>query len=185
MALVSQSELEARLGRSLTAEEVSAFSLLNSAIQTEIEKIIGSSVEEEQEATRYYDGGLQHLKIDPCIDITAVKQYDEDQSVIYTYDTSDYTKEPVNHTLKTMIRYRHGKFYQGMNIIGVTAKFSIYGDLDTRIIIKDAIISSLASEIDNSGNILKESIEGYSVEFATTETKNALSRIRLLFPEVI
>lgn len=185
MALISQSELEAKLGRSLTTDETSAFTLINSANQSYVEKWIGSSLESTTESTRYYDGGLQHLSIDPCTDITAVKLVDDDQSVIETIDSDYYTQEPINRTLKTMIRYRYGKLYCGINNIGVTAKFSIFADTDTLNIVKNALLNALASEIDNSGNITRESIEGYSVELAKPETKSALDSIKYLFPEVM
>lgn len=185
MALISQSDLEARLGRSLTSEEASAFTIINNANQSYIEKLIGSNVENESASTRYYDGGVQHRAIDPCTDISAVKYVDADNNVDLTLDTSDYTTEPVNATLKTMIRFRYGKYNNGINNLAVTAKFTIYNDTKTLNIVKDALLESLVSEIDNSDNILKESIEGYSVEFASTETKNKLNSIKYLFPEII
>lgn len=185
MALIAQSDLEARLQRSLTAEEVSAFTLINNSNQAYVEKLIGSDVEAVNASTRYYDGGLQHLPIDPCTDISAVKLVDDDQVVTDTFDTTDYTTEPINRTLKTMLRHRAGGFLTGINNISVTAKFSIYADTKVLNIVKDALLSAIASEIDNSGNILKESIEGYSVEFAKTETKNALDSIKYLFPGII
>lgn len=184
MALISQAELEARIGRPLTSEEASAYPLINAANQTYVERMIGSSVESVTPVTRYYDGGVQHLRIDPCTSITAVTWVDDDQVVNSTFDTTDYTKEPINQTLKTMIRYRPGRFMRGMNNIAITAKFSIYEDTGTLNIVKDALLSALESEIDNSGDIQKESIEGYSVEFAKTETKAALNKLKYLFPEV-
>lgn len=185
MALVAQSDVEARLDRALTASEISDFNIINPANQAYVEKMIGSSVETATEATRYYDGGVQHLKIDPCTAITAVKLVDEDQVVIETIDSSDYSKEPINRTLKTMIRYRFGKLYTGINNIGVTAKFSIYDDTAILSVVKNALIEAIISEVDNSDNILKESIEGYSVEFAKTSTKNSLDSVKYLFPEII
>jgi hypothetical protein len=184
MALISQAELEARLGRSLTAEEASAFNGINASLQAQVEKIIDSKVEGVSETTKYFDGGVQHLSISPCTNITALKLVDDDQTAVYTYDTTDYIKEPINGTLKTMLRHRAGPFQTGMNNLQVTAKFSINEDADTLAIIKDAMLDALVSEINNSNNIKKESIEGYSVEYATTETKSALAKITYLFPAV-
>jgi hypothetical protein len=184
MALLSQSDLEARLGRNLTAEEASAFTLINNANQNYIEKIIGSKIESVSATTRYYDGGVQHLKIDPCTDIVSVKLVDDDYVATYTYDSTDFTVEPVNRTLKTMLRHRPAAFITGINNIAVEAKFSIYADTDILNIVKNAMLDALVTEIDNSGNIKRESIEGYSVEFAETQTKNALDSIKYLFPEV-
>lgn len=47
MSLISQSDLEARLGRALTAEEVTSFNIINAATQRTVEEIIGSSVEQQ------------------------------------------------------------------------------------------------------------------------------------------
>jgi hypothetical protein len=183
MALISQSDLEAKLGRNLTAAEASAFTIVNASMQAEIERMIGSSLEEASETTRYYDGGVQHLAIDPCTNVTSVKSVDDDQVVIETYDTSDYTIEPVNNTLKTQVRNR-GRFYTGINNIAVTAKFSIYADTAMVNIIKNIMLEALTSEVDNSDNVKRESIEGYSIEYASTETKNALTGIGYLFPRI-
>lgn len=183
--LIVQSDLESRLGRSLTSDESSVFLIINAAYQSYVEKLIGTKLETATETTRYYDGGVQYLRIDPCTNVTAVKLVDEDQVVFDTLDSSDYTIEPINRTLKTQINYRWSKLYSGMNNIAVSAKFSIAGDTDTVNIVKNAMIEALASEIDNSDNIKKESIEGYTVELAQTETKDALDSIKYLFPEII
>jgi hypothetical protein len=183
--LITQSELEARIGRTLTTDEASAFTLINSANQAYVEKMINSKLETASETTRYYDGGVQHLKIDPCTNISAVTLVDVDYTVIETIDSDYYTTEPLNTTLKTMIRYRYGRLYRGYNNIGVLAKFSIAGDTDIQNIIKSAMLDALESEIDNSEQVLKESIEGYSVEFAKPATKSSLNKIKLMFPEII
>lgn len=185
MGLISLSDLEGKLGRSTTTDEQSTFTVLNSAMQAEVEAMIGSDLEVATEATRYYDGGVQHLKIDPCTNVASIKLYDDDQVVVDTYDTSDYTVEPVNKTLKTMIRHRSGALTNGINNIGVTAKFSINADAKILGIVKNAMLEALVSELENNDNIKRESIEGYSVEFATTEAKNALASIKYLFPEII
>lgn len=185
MVLITQSELETKLGRTLTSDEASDFLIINAANQSYIERLIGSSLETASESTRYYDGGTRFLKIDPCTNVTAVKTVDVDQSIDNTVDSDDYTVEPINKTLKTMIRSRYGKFYCGWNNISVTAKFSIAGDTDTLNVVKNAMLESLVSEIDNSDSIVKESIEGYSVELAQTATKNSLDSIKYLFPEIM
>jgi hypothetical protein len=184
MALISQSELEAKLGRTLTASEASTFAIINAANQSYIEKLIGSSVEAANASSRYYDGGVQHLAIDPCTDVTAVKLVDEDNNIDLTLDTSDYSTEPVNTTLKTMIRYRFGKLVSGINNIQITAKFSIYADTQTLNIVKNALLDALVSQIDSGEGILKESIEGYSVEYASAQTKSSLDSIKYLFPRI-
>lgn len=184
MALIKQSDLEAKLGRTLTDDESNAFTVVNTALQTQIERTIGSSVESASEDTRYYDGGVQHLAIDPCTDITAVEQVDDDGVVVYVYDTTDYNIDPRNRTLKTMLRHRNGAFMRGISNIAVTAKFSVYDDSETLAVVKNALLEALTAELEDADNLIKESIEGYSVEYAKTQTKDALANIRYLFPEV-
>jgi len=185
MALVSQSELESRIGRPLSAEESASFTIINNANQAYIERIIGSSVEVVSATTRFYDGGLQNLEIDPCTDITSVKYVDEYET---TDDTlvapNEYVAEPRNNTLKRWLRSRQGAFWGRMNGLSITAKFSIAGDANTLAIVKDALLASLESEITNTDNIKRESIEGYSVEFAQSTTKNALDKLKLIFPGI-
>ena len=184
MALINSADLEARIGRSLTSEEANAFAIINNSNQAYVERMIGSSLEDVSPATRYYDGGVQHLTIDPCTSITSVKLVDDDENLIDNYDTSDYTVEPRSRTLKTMLRHRSGRFTTGMNNISVTAKFSIYDDADVSAIIKDALLSAVENEVNNTSNIKQESIEGYSVTFADSQTKDALDKLKFLFPGV-
>lgn len=184
MALISLAELEARLGRSLTSAESSSFTLLNTALQRTVEKMIGSSLEAVSPTTRYYDGGTQHLAIDPCTSITAVAYNGDDQVLDEEWDTDNYTAEPVNKTLKTMLRLRYGRSFRGFNNIAVTAKFSIADDADTLAIVKSAMLEALVSELGNTDNVKSESIEGYSVEYLSEQTKDNLSVIRFLFPGV-
>lgn len=188
MALIKQGELEQRLGRVLTSEESGAFSTLNAATQLMVEDMLGSSVEEATETDRYYDGGVQHLRLDPCTDVTAVRYVDDDQVIDDTLDTTDYTVEPVNKTLKTMIRYRAGKLSIGINNIKVTAKFSIWGDTRARTIVKNAMLDMLAQGIQNSAGsneIVKESIEGYSVEYGQMKETDSMKALQTLISPMV
>lgn len=182
MALITQSDVEKRLDRTLTANEASSFTIINAALQSIVEEMIGSSVESVEPSTRYYDGGVQHLAIDPCTAVSAVKYVDDDTAAEYTFITSDYTAEPVNRTLKTMLRNRDGRFAIGINNVAVTAKFSIYDDANTLAIVKSAMLESIVSELSNTDNIKRESIEGYSIEYLNEQTKDNLSAIKFLFP---
>lgn len=171
MALIAQSDLEARLGRSLTSAEASAFTLKNAANQAYVERYLGSSVESVDESTRYYDGGLQHIPIDPCTNVSSIKIADDDLIVTDTLDTTDYILEPQNRELKYMIRWRAGKLIRGINNVQVTAKFSIFEDTDALNIVKNVLLDMLLGSIpetDNQNNIVRESIEGYAVEYGSS-----------------
>lgn len=146
--------------------------------------MIGSSLESVDPSTRYFDGGTQHIAIDPCTDVTAIAYCGDDQVTDTAWESEDYTAEPVNKTLKTMIRTRYGKTYKGMNNIAVTAKFSIAGDVDTTNIVKSAMLEALVAEMGNTDNVKSESIEGYSIEYMSEQAKDSLAVIKFLFPSI-
>ena len=183
MALITKSDIENKIGRTLNTDESNSFAVVNAGLQAYVEKIIGSSIEEANTAGRYYDGGVQHLSIDPATDITEVALVNEDNSIVEVLNSVDYTLEPVNATLKTMVRHR-SKFATGINNIKVTGKFSIYGDSKVLAIVKDSLINAIVSELTNNSNIKRESIEGYSVEYISNEAKTALSPIKYIFAGV-
>jgi len=183
MALITKTDVENKLGRTLNSSEENSFTIINAQLQALVEKMIGSNIEAVSLSGRYYDGGVQHLAIDPCTGVTEVALVNDDNTIIEVLDSSDYTIEPVNRTLKTMIRHR-AKFGTGINNIKVTAKFSIYDDSKILDIVKGALINAVASELVNSSNIKRESIEGYSVEYITNETKDSLNAIKYIFAGV-
>lgn len=185
MALISQTDVEKRLKRGLSVDEQTDFALINSANQNYVEKMINSKLETVTATTRYYDGGKQHIAIDPCTDITSVKYIDEDYNTTETIDSSYYEEEPINQTLKTYLRNRYGRFVNGVNTIAVTAKFSIAGDTEMQAIIKNMLLDLLVAELSDTKNKKRESIEGYSVEFISEDTKSQLDKIGALFQVMI
>lgn len=193
MALITQSDLEERLGRSLTDDEASAFTIQNDAAQAYVERMLGSSVESVSATTRYYDGGRQHIPIDPATDVTILNLVDDDSIVTDTLDTTDYVLEPQNRELKYMVRWRSSYFPTGINNLKVTAKFSIYEDEAARNIVKNVILDMLTQTIRdtstaNNSNIKRESIEGYSVEYGDSSsslTTASITNLNLLLPPMI
>jgi len=185
MALITQTDIENKLGRSLTSDEVSNFNLINLATQAYVERMIGSSVEDVAPSTRYYDGGVMNLSIDPCTNITQVKYVDEELGVEYTFIDSEYTKEPVNRPLKTMLRNRYVQFTTGFNNVAVTAKFSIYDDTDTLNIVKNAMIDMVCEALENKEDIVNESIEGYSIAYDKMQSTQAMNALKSIFFGVI
>lgn len=182
MALINQADLEARLGRSLSADEASLFTTIQNGVQKTIENLLGVSVEDASATTRYYDGGTQNVDIDLCTGVTAIKLVDDDYVVQETLDTSDYIVEPINQTLKRYLRYRAGKMPTGFNTIAVTAKFSIYDDTELLSIVKVAALDILVSAMLNRENIRKESIEGYSVELTDYQELRSVKHLLSMLP---
>lgn len=185
MALITQGDIANKLGRELSSDEIQTFNLVNLAAQSYVERMIGSSVESVSPTTRLYDGGMMNLSIDPCTDITSVKYIDDYASAEYSFTANEYTQEPVNRTLKTMLRNRYVKFATGFNNIAVTAKFSIYGDSDMLSIVKSALLDMVAEALENQEDIISETIEGYSVNFDKMQTTTSIKAIKTLFYGII
>jgi hypothetical protein len=185
MALITQSDLEKRIGRSLTADEAVSFTTINLATQAYIENLLSTGVESVTATTRLYDGGVLHLPINPCTGVTDVKYVDEYGNANYTFATNEYTVEPVNKTLKYMLRNRNAKFNKGMNNISVTAKFSLYDDTPTLNIVKNAMLDILAQIVDGKENIISESIEGYSINFSNVKKTYAIQAFDTLVQGII
>lgn len=183
MGLIKQADLEARIGRNLTTEEESVFTTINSAVQSELERYLNVSVEEVSATSRYFDSGMQHLSIDLCTNVSSVQEVDDDLTVVQTLDSTDYQVEPANKTLKTYIRFRNSGQPRGINNIKVTAKFSVYSDSEALNIVRGVLLDMLAKKISSEsikGEITKESIEGYSVEFAKYNDLNKLKSFSVL-----
>lgn len=181
MALITQTELENRLGRTLSSDEASSFAVINQTVQAYTERMLGTKVESVSPTTRYYDGGVQNLEIDPCTQITIVSYVDEAQATESQVLDTDYAKEPINRAVKTWLRSRWGTFNTGINNVAVTAKFSIYDDADTLAIVKNAMLEMLTEILDSKESVSSESIEGYSVTFdrlSQTTGAKALKTVR-------
>lgn len=185
MALITKSQVESRLGRSLSTDEANSFDIINQTVQAYVERMLGSKVESVSATTRYYDGGVVNLEIDPCTAITSVKYVDDSQATESTLLSTDYTAEPINRTLKTMLRGRYSRFNRGFNNVAVTAKFSIYDDADSLVIVKNAILDTLTEIIDGKENISSESIEGYSVSFDKLEQSVAMQALQTIRQGII
>lgn len=183
MGLIKQADLEGRLSRSLTTEEQSVFPTINAAIQSELERYLSTSLEAVEASARYFDSGMQHMSIDLCTDVTSIQEVDDDLAVVQTLDSTDYQVEPVNKTLKTYIRFRNSGQPRGLNNVKVTAKFSLYGDSEARNIIIGVLLDMLAKKVSSEsikGEVTKESIEGYSVEFARYKDLDKLKNFNVL-----
>lgn len=185
MALLSQSDLEAKLNRTLTSSEVTMFNIQNVALQKYVEERIGSALETVSATTRYYDGGKQHLPIDPCTEVSLVQYIDVTRTVITDIPTLYYLVESLNKTLKTQLTYQYGCFVGGYSNIAVTAEFSIAGDVAAVAFVKDIMLNALALMIQNTTNIKMEDIEGYKVIYDRPDVKEALMGLSFLFPGMI
>lgn len=163
---ISETELENYLKRDLTAKESASFVIIEEAARIAIDNYCDTNWDSDASSeSRYYDGGLQEISIDPCKTITEVAYVDEDFETDDEFDTDEYVAEPVNKTIKTSLRLRAGRFCRGIKNIKVTAVFSSYDDAVPGAV-KLACLKLCAGAIQNPVGITKENIEGYGYELA-------------------
>lgn len=176
MAYTTASQVSDFLGRALTAYESNELSNIIAAAKIWIDKKLNSTFDSAAETTRYYDGGVRNLDIDPCTAISTVESINDDGSGSYEYTLgTEYIAEPQNETVKRELRKRHSKFPSGIQRIAVTATFSEYdGGVPADIQI---LATRLASGIINSGkqagsggNVQSESLEGHSITYDVDNT---------------
>lgn len=170
MAYTDSTQVSNFLGRALTTYETAELPNIIAAIKIFLDKRLNSTFDEVDPSTRYYDGGMQSLDIDPCTAITEVKSINDDASSSYIYvDGTEYIAEPQNETVKRELRKRLSPFPRGIHRVGVTASFSEYDDgvpADIQIAATRLAAGVLKSGINvSSGEIKSESLEGHSITY--------------------
>lgn len=171
MAYTDATQVSNFLGRALTAYETSELTNIIAAIKTWLDKRLNTTFDSAAPSTRYYDGGVRNLNIDPCIGITQVETLNDDGANSYIYSTPyEIVYEPQNETVKREIRKRLAPFPRGVHRVAVTATFSEYDGavpadiqiLATRIA---AGIINQGKYAGSGGNVLQESLEGHEIRF--------------------
>lgn len=181
MAYTDATQVSNFLQRSLTSYETSELPNIIAAIKIWLDKKLNSTFDQVGATTRYYDGGVRNLDIDPCTDITSVQSIGDNGGESYEYtEGTEYVAEPQNETVKRELRKRLHPFPYGLHRIAVTAKFSEYdgavpADIQiaaTRLsagVINSGITAG-TSTTGGSGAISRESLEGHSIEYDTSTT---------------
>lgn len=172
MAYTSSTLIENYLQRTLNANETALLAILIPAIKVWLDRKLNSTFDSATETTRYYDGGVKNLDIDPCTNITDVDSLNDDGTSGYDYDlttTPEVLFEPRNETVKREIRKRNGRFPSGIQNIAVTATFSEYdGGVPTDIQTVATILAAavlIASVQSNNSDVASESLEGHTITY--------------------
>lgn len=176
MAYTTQTLIENYLQRTMTANEIGFLAILIPAVKLWIDRKLNTTFDSASASTRYYDGGVKNLDIDPCYDITEIKAINDDNSDSYLYDlttTPEVVFEPVNETIKREARKRNGKFPSGIKRIALTAKFSEYdggvpADIQSAATILAAEVLNQGKIASSGGNVASESLEGHSINYDTS-----------------
>lgn len=174
MAYTDTTQVSNFLQRALTSYETAELPNLIAAVKKWLDTYLSSTFDVVSSSTRYYDGGVRNLSIDPCTEITEVKSVSDDGSSSYIYTLStEYIAEPQNQTVKNELRKRISPFPHGIARVAVTAKFSEYdGAVPSDIqIVATRLVAALINsgkQADISGTGIKsESLEGHSVTYIT------------------
>lgn len=176
MSYTGSTQISNFLQRSLTSYEQAELPTIIGAVKKWLDAYLGSTFDKVDETTRYYDGGVMSLSIDPCTAISAVKSIADatDDASSYTYtEGSEYIAEPQNETVKRELRSRYSSFSRGVHRIAVTAKFSEYDDgvpADIQLVATRLAVAVLnaGKQANISGNGIKsESLEGHSITYAS------------------
>lgn len=170
MAYTDATQVSNFLQRALTAYETGELPNLIAAAKIWLDKVLGSTFDDVAATTRYYDGGVRNLDIDPCTAITEVKSINDDASSSYVYtEGTEYIAEPQNETVKRELRKRLSPFPRGVHRVAVTAKFSEYdGGVPADIqIAATRLVAGLinSGKKANTGNVSSESLEGHSINY--------------------
>lgn len=169
---LSQAEFESFIKRDLTTDEAVSFVILEGAAEKFIDDYTGTNFNDVTETSRYYDGGVKEIDIDPCTSVTKIEYVDEDLDMTSEFDDDVYVLEPINNTVKWSIRSRFGNFLCGVNNVKLTAKFSSYVD-SVPSEIKLAVSLLTQGMINNPSGYKKESLEGYSYELGDIAESNS------------
>jgi hypothetical protein len=171
MAYSDATQVSNFLQRSLNAYETAELTNILAAIKIWIDKRLNSTFDLATPTTRYFDGGVPNLDIDPCTAITKVEAINDDGSDAYTYtDTYEYVAEPQNETVKRELRKRLSAFPHGVHRIAVTATFSEYdsgvpADIQIAATRLAAGVINAGKIASLGGNVAAESLEGHSITY--------------------
>lgn len=174
MAYTDATQVSNFLQRPLNSYETAELTTVIAAVQKWLDAYLGSTSAQAGPTTRYYDGGVANLSIDPCTAISEVKSINDDASSSYTYtEGSEYIAEPQNQTVKNELRKRVSPFPRGAHRIAVTAAFSYYdGGIPADI---QLVATRLAAAVLNAGKqasisgagVKSESLEGHSITYSS------------------
>jgi hypothetical protein len=104
------------------------------------------------------------LWIDDCTEVTSVVEVDDNDESVYTWVlNTDYELYPYNDSVKCAIESRGIRFFDGVKRYKVTGKF---GYTDTPESVTMAATMMAAAIFSNPKGLTRESIEGYSREWA-------------------
>lgn len=186
MSYTDQTEVEAFLGRDLSAAEIAFLPYLISSAQISIDSELGGSYGTVSESSKFYDGGFQILPIDPAYEITAVEVVDTDVSntVLDEYVIGeDLELFPLNKETKTYMVKRYGYFACGIGKIKVTGRFSLGSSVPSHItyLATYIVANTLAGAI--TAGVKEEQIEGYSRKYTSFNFDNDPEVARILDQE--
>jgi hypothetical protein len=176
-----QDKIEQYLGRELTADEALWVSDAIENVTDWIKAYTGRNWGTTSEVTKKFDGnGKRDLFIEDFHDLTKIEFLDSFANVYYTLLDTDYELYPLNETIKDSI-YSRLTIPNRRASVQVTAKFDS-GELPAGVTAVATALVTLQLTDANTLTILKQSIEGASIEYKGAEesTKKVIDLARRL-----
>jgi len=187
MAYSTQEQIEAILGRDLTASEIASLPGLQATVDGWILSQVGEGYSSTP-GTRFYDVDGSVISIDPVRSVSSVNVVDANDQIVSEYtDGTEYLLGPYNSDVKTYIEKIYAvdawwdwddawwiaNMYRPRRV-AVTGTFG-YGDSapsavqDLSAYLAGLMLTSqsYSNAVAASGNKKSESIEGYSITWDT------------------
>ena len=180
MSYSNQSLVQDLLGRALTSSEVTLLPYIFAAVDGYIDNETGVTWGSAS-GTKYFDGSsfpngyVNLISIPGASAVTSVSYVDSDGVASEPYDSSSYILGPLNSSTKTYIEFRSQFMWPGLGSIKVEGTFGGGTVPDDIIYLATYLtVKYLNAQGDTasgvSGPVTKESLEGYSREYAGADS---------------
>lgn len=196
MRYTTQSRVEAYLNRELTDNEASYIDDLIVHVSQFIDNYTGRSwidvddeatdadadsyVDHQEATTRIFDGsGSKELYVDEFTNLEKIEVLDSLGSVYHTHElNTDWNLFPSNNDVKQSIRLYGYHFPDGYGNIRVTAVWGGRSTPQSIIMVATGLVSKYLLKMHSGASqFKKESIEGYSVEYLTSQDIDSDTKI--------
>jgi hypothetical protein len=173
MLYTSQAQIEAFLGRVLTAAELSILTVVVAAVERQIDKLLGTTFKNTAAlygATRYFDGGFARIDIDPVQNITSIQLISPDGSITDTLDSTNYVLWPKGENVTRMLQIRYGRVPKGLANLKIVGDFTEYAAEEAGVpsdiqLVATRVAGNIIANPDLSLGLKSESVEGHQVVF--------------------
>lgn len=173
MLYTDQAKVEAFLGRVLTAAELIILPTIVAAVERQIDTILDTTFKNTAAlygATRYFDGGVGHIDVDPFQNLTSIEMISPDGSITVTLDATTYVLQPYSGNVTRTITIRYGRIPKGYKDIKIIADFTEFAAEEAGVpsdiqLIATRVVGTIIANPDLASGLKAETIEGHQVVY--------------------